>query len=121
MPDTEIISPKWKFKTTGEVSSSPVVSGGVAYFGSNDNHLHALDIKTGEEKWKFETGGEILSSPSVSGGIVYFGSYDNHLYAVDIEATLASGKEELKREEAEKEAQEKADKHGITVYDIRIK
>ena len=32
VPDTEIISPKWKFKTAGEVSTSPVVSGGVVFF-----------------------------------------------------------------------------------------
>ena len=53
MPDTEIISPKWKFKTAGEVSSSPFVSGGVVYFGSCDNYLYAVDSKTGKKKWKF--------------------------------------------------------------------
>ena len=85
MPDTEIISPKWKFKTAGEVSSSPVVSGGVVYFGCCDKHLYAVDSKTGEEKWKFNTGdGGVDSSPVVSDGVVYFGSYDFHFYAVNI-------------------------------------
>jgi len=124
---------KWNWKRGDNIALSglPIAfASGMVYFGSDDNygesgHLYAVDAKTGKVKWLYKTGGKILSSPSVSGGIVYFGSYDNHLYAVDIEATLASGKEELKREEAEKEAlaeaQEKADKHGITVYDIRIK
>jgi len=55
----------------------------VVYFGSNDNHLYAVDANTGEEKWKFETG-DSVSSPAVLDGVVYFGSQDNHLYAVDI-------------------------------------
>ena len=59
---------KWKFKTGGQVHSSPVVSEGVVYFGSCDNYLYILDIKTGEEKWKFKTGGQVHSSPVVSEG-----------------------------------------------------
>ncbi len=55
----------------------------MVYFGSEDNHLYALDVKTGEEKWKFETGDSIESSPIISEGVVYFGSNDNHLYALD--------------------------------------
>jgi outer membrane protein assembly factor BamB len=47
---------KWKFKTKGKFFSSPTLSDGVVYFGSSDNHLYAVDIKTGEEKWKFKTG-----------------------------------------------------------------
>ena len=35
---------KWKFKTKGKIFSSPVVSDGVVYFGSSDNHLYAVDI-----------------------------------------------------------------------------
>ena len=74
---------KWKFKTGGSVSSSPAVLDGVVYFGSEDNHLYAVDTKTGEEKWKFEAGHCVVSSPAVSGGVVYFGSLDYHLYALD--------------------------------------
>ena len=102
---------KWKFTTGKSVSSSPAVSDSVVYFGSWDNHLYALDTKTGEEKWKFETGGKILSSPSVSGGIVYFGSYDNHLYAVNIvladKFEPARKKAEQKRQQEEKQRMEK--------------
>ena len=56
---------KWKFETE-KGCSSLALSGGMVYFGSDDNHLYALDIKTGEEKWKFETGEEVSSSPAVS-------------------------------------------------------
>ena len=65
---------KWKFKTGDWISSSPYVSEGVVYFGSNDEHLYALDAKTGELKWKFETAGSVNSSPDISEGFVYFGS-----------------------------------------------
>ncbi len=88
---------KWKFKTGDVVYSSPAVVDGVVYFGSDDNHLYAIDIKTGEEKWKFETGAEVWSSPAVVDGVVYFGSDDNHLYAVDIK----TGEEKWKFETRE--------------------
>ena len=71
---------KWKFKTGNGVSSYPVVSDSVVYFGSNDHHLYVVDTKTGEEKWKFKTGEEIYSLPAVLDRVVYFGSGDHHLY-----------------------------------------
>ena len=73
---------KWKFKA-GDSVYPPAVSDGVVYFGSDDNHLYAVDTKTVEEKWKFEAGDWVQSSPAVAEGVVYFGSNDNHLYAVD--------------------------------------
>ena len=36
---------KWKFKTGKGVTSSPAVVDGVVYFGSDDNHLYAVDIE----------------------------------------------------------------------------
>ncbi|KDR58844.1 outer membrane protein assembly factor BamB family protein [Limnospira platensis] len=80
---TELTRLLWKFTAESSIRSSPAVSEGVIYFGSRDNHLYALDAKTGKERWRFQTQGWIDSSPSVSEGIVYFGSGDNHLYALD--------------------------------------
>ena len=34
---------KWKFKTGGRVISSPVLSGGLVYFGSSDQNLYAVN------------------------------------------------------------------------------
>ncbi len=82
----------WKFQTGGQVNSSPAISDGVVYVGSEDTYLYALDVQSGAEKWKFQTGGPIGSSPAISGGVVYFGSEDGYLYAVDIQ----SGKEKWK-------------------------
>jgi outer membrane protein assembly factor BamB len=75
---------KWMFKYPVPFdSSSPAVVDGVVYFGSYDNHLYAVDEKTGKEKWKFKTGNYVQTSPAVVDGVVYFGSDDKHLYAVD--------------------------------------
>ena len=74
---------KWAFQTGGPVVSSPTVVDGVAYVGSDDKLLHAVDVATGKEKWKFATEGIVRSTPAVATGVVYFGSYDGVFYAVD--------------------------------------
>jgi eukaryotic-like serine/threonine-protein kinase len=74
---------KWKFHTKGSVVSSPAISGAVAYVGSTDHNLYAVDLASGEQKWKFKTESRVTSSPAVSGGVVYFGSMDGNFYAVD--------------------------------------
>ncbi len=73
----------WKYKTEGKIKSTPVVSEGVVYFGSDDNKFYALNTSTGEELWKFESGGPVTASPVVAGDLVIFGSYDHYLYALD--------------------------------------
>ena len=42
-----------------QITGAPAVSDGVAYVGSWDGCLYAVDPQTGREKWKFETGGQI--------------------------------------------------------------
>jgi eukaryotic-like serine/threonine-protein kinase len=74
---------KWAFKTDGSVISSPTISGGLVYFGSDDKTLYAVDASTGELKWKFATGGPVRSSAAIVDGTVYFGSYDGNFYALD--------------------------------------
>ena len=56
--------------------SSPTVSGGVAYIGSGDGHVYALDARTGALRWKAKTGDVVHASPAVAGGRVYVGSFD---------------------------------------------
>jgi eukaryotic-like serine/threonine-protein kinase len=83
---------KWKFHTAGRVISSPAVVNGVAYIGSTDCNLYAIDIASGAQKWKFETKGWVVSSPAVEDGTVYFASYDSNLYAVDASSGLLKWK-----------------------------
>ncbi len=77
---------KWAFATGGPVVSSPTVVDGIAYVGSDDGNLYAIDAATGQAKWKFGTGGPVRATPAVAGGIVYAGSYDGFFYAVDAAA-----------------------------------
>ncbi|GAB3019138.1 outer membrane protein assembly factor BamB family protein [Natronobiforma cellulositropha] len=74
---------QWAFETDERVTSSPTVADSIAYVGSRDHHVYAVDVETGEEVWRFETEGEVHASPAVDGGTVYVGSFDNHLYALD--------------------------------------
>src|SRR3954468_6146799 len=77
---------KWKFRTERVIEacfSSPSVSDGVLYVGSDDSYLYALNAQSGELKWRFKTGDVVYSSPTIVNGVVYVGSHDGHLYAVD--------------------------------------
>jgi outer membrane protein assembly factor BamB len=79
----ELTEYRWKFKTMGEVFSSPALSEGRVFVGSKDQNIYALDASTGVQKWKFTTGGMIDSSPTAAGGSVFFGSKDHNFYSVD--------------------------------------
>jgi len=74
---------KWKFKASGPIVSSPVVSGGVVYFGSSDHYVYAVDERSGSLRWKYKTRGRVTASPAVADGRVYIGSYDGSFYALD--------------------------------------
>ena len=47
---------QWRFKTGGPVLSSPVVSGGTVFVGSNDGFVYALRKTDGKKLWGFDTG-----------------------------------------------------------------
>ena len=83
----------WKFKTAGEVVSSPAVSADLVFVGSEDGNLYAVDIQSGLEQWKVETqqgsfpeqlsSGQGAFSPLLSDGKILFGACDGYLRAVD--------------------------------------
>ena len=73
----------WKYTTGGLIDSSPAVSDGVVYIGSNDGNVYALNAATGAQVWSFTTGGIVYSSPAVVSGVVYIGSYDGNVYALN--------------------------------------
>ena len=74
---------RWKFKTGGFVGSSPAVSKGRVFFGSQNQDVYAVDATTGAERWRFETGKIVFSSAAVAKGVVYVGSHDGNLYALN--------------------------------------
>ncbi|MDP1807650.1 MAG: PQQ-binding-like beta-propeller repeat protein, partial [Acidimicrobiales bacterium] len=74
---------RWVTTTGSTVRSSPVVSNGVVYVGSDDAGLYALNATTGMVIWKTITGAAVRSSPAVASGVVYVGSDDKAVYALD--------------------------------------
>ena len=73
----------WKFKTEGEVISSPVIQNNTVFIGSNDGNLYALNSENGNLKWSFKTDGPINSTPLVANEKVFFLSYDGHFYCLN--------------------------------------
>ena len=75
---------KWRFKTNGEVYSSPVLYNNILITGSCDSNLYALNNSDGMLLWKFKAGGEIRSSVAIESNTVFFISTDGIFYALDI-------------------------------------
>ncbi len=74
----------WKSNSGCPIDSSPSLSGGVVYYGSQDCCLYARDSITGNLLWEFRSGKPIRSSPTITADTVYVGSDDGHLYALDV-------------------------------------
>jgi outer membrane protein assembly factor BamB len=81
-------TPLWTATTGGAIGySSPAVSDGVVYVGSDDHKLYAFAVGcasgggTCTPLWTATTGSAIGSSPEVANGVVYVGSQDANLYA----------------------------------------
>ena len=61
----------WQYKTGGSIFSSPVATdinndGKLeVIIGSNDCHIHVVDLKTGEPVWSYKTGDKVISAPAV--------------------------------------------------------
>jgi uncharacterized repeat protein (TIGR01451 family) len=78
---------KWKNPVgiyRAALQSALAVVNGVAYSGSDDGNLYALNASTGAKLWSYATGGAIyFSSPTVANGVVYVGSDDQNVYALN--------------------------------------
>lgn len=82
----------WEFDLRGEVESdqavygTPAISDGIAYVGSYDGTLYALNLTDGNDVWVKQgvgDGGPIVGGPAVGDGLVVVGSSDGALYAFD--------------------------------------
>jgi outer membrane protein assembly factor BamB len=93
-PDENVLNDKnvgnlkllWQYQTGGYVASSPAVSNGVVYVGSDDNKVYAIDAASGTKLWDYDAGNYVSyvdSSPAVSNGVVYFGSENGIVYALN--------------------------------------
>jgi outer membrane protein assembly factor BamB len=73
----------WRVHTGASASRSPAIVDGVAYAGSGDGFMYALDATTGEERWTFQADSGVEITPTVVDGIVYFPSEFGTLFALD--------------------------------------
>src|SRR5262249_40182010 len=76
---------KLKFPTGNRIVASPVIQGGLIYFGSDDGNVYAVDSETGRQVWKTKTRGPVSATPAVVNGMLYVGSYDGNFYALNSE------------------------------------
>jgi outer membrane protein assembly factor BamB len=77
------LSLAWRFQTEGSVISSPSIADNIAYVGSTDGYLYALDAWNGDLIWKYKTGDLIESTPAIVNGKVYTGGDDGYVYCLD--------------------------------------
>lgn len=84
------IEPRWKFATEDEIRAAPTAIGDLAFVGSYDTNVWAINLESGEFVWKYPTNAGIASSPvpvidkPTGSKLVLFGSEDNTFYAVDM-------------------------------------
>jgi len=88
------LGPLWQVAVNGPVSSTPVIAGGVAYVGSYDGSLYAIEIQSGALLWSRSTGAAMIEpnlqiplgipgSAAVSNGVVFVGDSTATVHAVD--------------------------------------
>lgn len=108
------LRPAWLFQTgvTGYFQAQPVVVEGVMYLSTTQNHVAALDARTGRVLWTYTHKARterIFGPPSnrgvaVSGGLVYEATMDGRIVALDARTgRLAWDREAVRPEEGETE------------------
>ncbi len=73
----------WEFKTKDAIEGGAVIVNGMVYFGSYDQKLYALDLKTGKEKWSTKLG-PMKAPPAVRKDRIYVGDVDGKFYALEL-------------------------------------
>ena len=80
LPESPVL--KWSISTGSATKSSPVVSNGVIYFGSENGSIYAV-TEEGKIKWKCPTGNPVEAPPLVFQDRIYAGSSDGILRCVN--------------------------------------
>ena len=84
IPDN--VSPSWQFKSkaaTAPIPTALTTVGGLAFVGSSDGIVRAIDTATGRVKWTAYTGGAVRLPPTVAESRVFVGSGDGWMYALE--------------------------------------
>jgi polyvinyl alcohol dehydrogenase (cytochrome) len=73
---------QWSISNLVGVVGTPVVSGGVAYFGDWTGTVRAVAAATGKPHWATKLGGMFVAAPAITNGAVYAAAGDT-LYKLD--------------------------------------
>jgi outer membrane protein assembly factor BamB len=73
----------WGHESGDQWTGSATLAGGIAYVGSGEGHVLAIDVARGTVRWRAPTEGRVRSTPAVTGGSVIVGSADGRVYAFD--------------------------------------
>ncbi len=78
----------------GQLWTTPVVQGSVAYFGDLSHRVHAIDVNDCRPVWDepAQLGGAVVAPPLIVGDRLYLGAFDQAFYAIDL-ATGAAVKQ----------------------------
>jgi outer membrane protein assembly factor BamB len=73
---------RWSYDVGSPIESSPVVRGGVDYFGAWNGRVYALDLRRRRLSWSRDLGAKITGSVAVSGRTLYIGDYGGRVWAL---------------------------------------
>jgi polyvinyl alcohol dehydrogenase (cytochrome) len=80
------LAPAWDVRGLRGVSGTPLVAGGVVYFGDWTSHVRAVDAATGHEVWAQDLASNYIGgSPALDGDRLYAGTFDARVVALDRE------------------------------------
>ena len=73
----------WEHATSGAVTGTPTVAGGLAYAATWKGQVVALRADTGAPVWELDVGAKLTASVTVANGTAFFGDDLARLHAVD--------------------------------------
>ncbi len=72
----------WSAATQDAIDGSPILSDGIIYVGSRDQHVYAFDARAKQERWHYKADGPVRSTPTLHGDTLFFGDDDGMFHAV---------------------------------------
>ncbi len=76
------VSLPWGYESGDYFTSSVVLDGTRAVFGSRDGHVYAVDTQDGAIVWTYAFDAQIWATPAIADGVVFVGGQDGTLYAL---------------------------------------
>jgi outer membrane protein assembly factor BamB len=72
----------WRKHLASASESSPLVSGGRVFLGSQDGTVYALNAATGAIRWRWRAGGAVKAGVAMSQGRLFVGDYGGDMTAL---------------------------------------